>query len=122
MVGYFVHSDSMYHNPIGLSAELDYLERKYANWGDGTRLNIDYPFWYFTLVRMAMTQGDNRAVRSLILRGMARSGRPRFAREVARRAWLKFRRATVRTPHRWEDEAAGWLDDYSTEKVDTRER
>jgi len=73
LLGYYIHLDSMYHDPRGIISEFKYLEEKYAPWPD-VRLRIDYPTWYLRFVRMETRKGNGRAARALLRESFGESG------------------------------------------------
>lgn len=65
LLGYYIHLDSMYHNPYGIIDEFQYLEQKYADW-PGISMKIDYPTWYLRFIRMETRRGNPEAARRLL--------------------------------------------------------
>jgi glycosyltransferase involved in cell wall biosynthesis len=70
LVAYFVHSDSMYHDPAGVLRELRYLERKHAELPDGRSFRFPRGPWYANLALMSRLLRDNRAAAGFLLRAL----------------------------------------------------
>jgi len=111
LLGYYVHSDSMYHNPMGLLDELLYMEKKHQDLGDAGRLDLDHSLWYVRLAGMAHRLGDRRMTMTLLARGTRRRGLTPLvaaARAVIRRTGPRVDRSIAEV-----DQAAlSWLDPY----------
>jgi len=85
LVGYYVHSDSMFHDPRGLQAEMHYLERKYAADPAAGTIAIDWAAASERLARMAWYLGDRRTALRLVLRAAPVRGSAAVALRGARR-------------------------------------
>ncbi|SDY79609.1 Glycosyl transferase family 2 [Modestobacter sp. DSM 44400] len=70
LVGYYVHSDSMFHDSRGLQAEMRYMERKYAAHPGAGVGAIDWAAASERLLRMAYYLGDRRTALRLVLRAV----------------------------------------------------
>jgi glycosyltransferase involved in cell wall biosynthesis len=111
LVGYYVHADSMYHNPAGLLRELLFMEKKYQRLADGRSFCFDRVFWYTRLARMARAQGDWGTTRLVLTRGAREVGLVAIVAEAARWAWQR-RRRTVGSDEGEPDGEANWLLGY----------
>ena len=125
LLGYYVHSDSMYHDPMGLADELRYMEKKYSGSRGHDRLRLDYASWYISLVRIAQLLGDRRTARRMLIDGFIQARPVPFLREITIRIVRKFRnrvRARVRAspPSGWEGELR-WLARYVNYRVESPE-
>lgn len=65
LVGYFVHSDSMFHDPLGVMRELGQLAETHARLPDGRAFAADRGWWYSSMWGMARSLGDRRAAAQL---------------------------------------------------------
>ncbi|WP_448614609.1 glycosyltransferase [Modestobacter sp. URMC 112] len=74
LLGYYVHADSMYHDPLGLLHELLYMERKHGDLDGAGRFELDHGFWYMRLAGMANRLGDRRSMVRLLAQGLVRRG------------------------------------------------
>ena len=74
LLGYYVHADSMYHDPLGLLDELLYMEDKHGDLGSAGRFDLDHGFWYVRLAGMARRLGDRRSMVRLLAQGLRRRG------------------------------------------------
>jgi glycosyltransferase involved in cell wall biosynthesis len=93
LVGYYVHSDSMFHDPRGMLGELRYMERKYAADPTTGPIAIDWVATSERLMRMAFHLGDRRT----LLRVAFRAALHRESAVAALRAAARMsRRATSR--------------------------
>lgn len=108
LLGYYVHTDSMYHDPSGVVRELHYLEGKHGDRG----FRFDRGSWFTDLARMSRQLGDNRGALDLLRQGGSR----RILREAVRRlrrAVLPAREAPVAIPRSWDEPSVAWLGRYS---------
>jgi len=108
LVGYFVHPDSMYHDPLGLERELAALELKYHD--SVPALRPDRSFWALQLVAMALRAPDFGAVRQLLSGGFLRGTRPRPVLAVVANRLRRNRLGTRTCPPEWRGECLAWLD------------
>ncbi|MCZ2830865.1 glycosyltransferase [Modestobacter sp. VKM Ac-2986] len=65
LVGYFVHPDSMFHDPLGVMRELTHLARVHGRLPDGRSFAADRAWWYSSMWSMARGLGDRRAAAQL---------------------------------------------------------
>ncbi|WP_338104910.1 glycosyltransferase family 2 protein [Modestobacter muralis] len=65
LVGYFVHSDSMFHDPLGVMRELGHLAEAHGQLSDGRAFAADRAWWYSSMWGMARALGDRRAAAQL---------------------------------------------------------
>ena len=107
LLGYYVHSDSMYHDPLGVARELSVLRDKHAALDGGFR--PDLAQWFVRLMRMAQSLGDQRAAARLLRLGLRQAGLLPVARELRQRIVLKLQTDATRAPVT--DEAVAWLHD-----------
>lgn len=113
LLAYFVHSDSMYHDPLGIVRELAYLERKYQHLPKERRFHFDRTTWLPRVARMAHVQGDRGARRALLWSALHEAGPAPFIALVARKVRRKLRMLRETSPTTAFDEAQlGWLARY----------
>jgi glycosyltransferase involved in cell wall biosynthesis len=108
LVGYFTHSDSMYHDPVGVARELRALERKYR--GSLPELRPDQSAWALKLTIMALRARDNRALWQLVSDGIPRRIRPRSLVRFLTDRFIGTRVGSRTRPQDWNDEPLTWLD------------
>ncbi|WP_175471619.1 glycosyltransferase family 2 protein [Geodermatophilus telluris] len=114
LVGYYVHADSMYHDPLGLADELDRLRQKYSHpvpLCSGSRIrrvqfSPDLPRWYVRSAAMAYAQGDVRAALRILRDGARSAGgwsiAGRLLGRIVRRAGRRLGTAPDEgAPARW---------------------
>jgi glycosyltransferase involved in cell wall biosynthesis len=65
LVGYFVHPDSMFHDPLGVMRELTHLARVHDRLPDGRAFAADRAWWYSSMWSMARGLGDRRTAGQL---------------------------------------------------------
>ncbi len=85
LVAYFVHSDSMYHDPPGVLRELGYLERKHARLPDGRSFRFERGPWYANLALMSRKVKDNRAAAGFLLRALPYTATRPMRQEIRKR-------------------------------------
>jgi len=120
LVGYYVHSDSMFHDPRGLQAEMRYMERKYAADPAAGTVAIDWAAASERLVRMAWYLGDRRTALGLVLQAARVPGSARVAARGVRRVSgrvLRRRRGLTPVPAYGDDlfdaaETEAWLQHF----------
>jgi hypothetical protein len=111
LVGYFVHADSMFHNPAGVIRELFYLEEKHQCLPDGMSFRIERGVWFVNMAAMAHHLGDDRMARRLMLQGVRHAGIGSIGAEMIAR----FRGRARPTPRASMDLdvlEASWLAQY----------
>jgi glycosyltransferase involved in cell wall biosynthesis len=91
LVAYYVHSDSMFHDPLGVLAELRYMVRKYRDFDGRRGVEPDWGYWYVTLARMARGIGKPATATRIISQGLVRAPVP-IARDLTFRTLTKLRR------------------------------
>jgi glycosyltransferase involved in cell wall biosynthesis len=91
LLAYYVHSDSMYHNPAGVVRELAYLEDKHRDLPGAGQFRFHRSYWFLLLARMARRMGDNRAAGALLWTGVRDGGPIAMAQEVFPRLWRRTR-------------------------------
>jgi glycosyltransferase involved in cell wall biosynthesis len=99
LLAYYVHSDSMYHNPPGVVRELRILEDKHRELSGDVPFRFDRGYWFLTLARMSRRLGDPRAAAALLWCGVREGGPVGMAREVVPRLRRRFRRALSQKAH-----------------------
>jgi len=110
-MAYYMHTDSMFHDPAGVVRELFLMEDKYATLSDGRRFHFDRVLWYVMLARMAQRLGDRRTAVRLWLEGLAQAGVTPITRDVVRRARLRLRGGVH--PYTFEEQSIRWLARYA---------
>jgi len=108
LVGYFIHLDSMYHDPVGLGHELLALEAKYQ--GGRPALQPDYAFWTLQLVAMALRARDRSAVQQLHRDGILRRARAHSVLTLVADRFRATRLGARTCPPDWRGESLTWLD------------
>ncbi len=111
LVAYYVHRDSMFHNPRALLHELPRLMDKHGS--APTPLRPDREYWLSTMIAMAVKSGDPGALLRIASSGLARST---DWSTVMRRLWAyrwsaggpNVHRSDVPPPD-WQDEDLTWL-------------
>lgn len=112
LVGYFVHQDSMFHDPVGCAQELLYLERKSQALPDGERLRFNRA-WFPQLARMAYRLGDKHTSRKLLWMGLREAGPAPVLGLVLRRVLKRLERLRNGPPAApFADAQLVWLDRY----------
>jgi glycosyltransferase involved in cell wall biosynthesis len=109
LVGYYVHSDSMFHDPETLVGELGTLVDKHAL--NEHPVQPDYPYWAIRLTLMAVRLRRYRTAGSILTSEVARrsgaiSSLSHVARQVVRRLHPQSPR---RPPADWANEDVTWL-------------
>jgi glycosyltransferase involved in cell wall biosynthesis len=104
LLGYYVHADSMYHDPRGVARELSALRAKHGGLDGDFRPDLAH--WYVRLARMAQGLGNRRTAVQLLLAGVREAGTLPVLGQVHRR----FVRRTA-TAGRPSQEVAAWLED-----------
>ncbi|MGY1631553.1 glycosyltransferase family 2 protein [Geodermatophilus sp. SYSU D01186] len=110
LLAYYVHQDSMYHDPRGIIRELSYLKEKYGA-SDGRPLRADPAAWHVSLARMAYKSGDRREAVSILRQGLVRmgvTGAVRQARVGLRRRRTVGRAQPVTHPPEWLSRYCDW--------------
>jgi glycosyltransferase involved in cell wall biosynthesis len=120
LLAYYVHSDSMYHDPEGLVRELSRMRRKYGGSDDAVPFAPDLAHWYVRVARMAHHLGDDRTALRLLGQGITEAGPVPVGRQVARRAGRQLARRAGRSARPRPTAAAhgpgpvdGWLAAYA---------
>jgi hypothetical protein len=94
LLAYYVHSDSMYHNPAGVVRELRFLEDKHRDLPVVGQFRFDRSFWFLLLARMARRLGNHRTAGALLWTGVREGGSVAMAHEVLprvrRRIWHRL--------------------------------
>ncbi|MGY1827723.1 MULTISPECIES: glycosyltransferase family 2 protein [unclassified Blastococcus] len=85
LLAYYVHSDSMYHDPDGVVRELTRLRHKHRDLAGGERFDPDLAHWYVRVARMAQLLGAPGTAVRLLGRGVAEAGIVPVSRQLARR-------------------------------------
>jgi glycosyltransferase involved in cell wall biosynthesis len=117
LLAYFVHQDSMFHDPHGLMRELSYLERKHRGTERSDSMLIDKVDWSITVAGMALRMGDRGTAARLLVHGMARAGLLPLARRVLRP--LRRRRHGSAQVFRFQEPVQPWLSRYTSVDWDT---
>ncbi|MGY1711370.1 glycosyltransferase family 2 protein [Geodermatophilus sp. SYSU D00758] len=110
LVGYYVHQDSMFHDPRGILRELHYMREKYPAGDGGRPFRVDPAAWYVALARMAYRSGDRREAANFLGRGLVGMGVRGTARKA--RGALRRRRGEVPNDGRGVPRPA-WLSRYA---------
>jgi glycosyltransferase involved in cell wall biosynthesis len=112
LLGYYVHQDSMLHDPLGCVRELDYMERKYEVHPEGAGFRFDRA-WFTHLARMAYRLGDRSAARSLLWQGLRTAGPAPPLRLAAGKLRERLDRLLTGPPTPpFDDAQLRWLDRY----------
>jgi glycosyltransferase involved in cell wall biosynthesis len=93
LVAYYVHSDSMFHDPAGLLRELLYLERRHRDLVDGRSFRFDRAVWFVLLARVAHRLGDHGGAVKYLLEGARQGAAAPMARKLLPRVRRRVRRA-----------------------------
>jgi glycosyltransferase involved in cell wall biosynthesis len=96
LVAYYIHSDSMFHDPAGLLRELWYLERKHRDLDDGRSFRFDRATWFVLLARVAHRLGDHGSVGRYLVEGARQGAAAPIARKLLPRVRRRVRRALRR--------------------------
>ncbi len=116
-MGYYVHPDSMYHNPSGLLQELATLERKYQEHRITASQQIDHAFWCAIAVRMAFRSGCRAEVMAALREGFRRASARQMAAALIRRGLDSLTRRLMS----WDDTVdASWLHIYQQQAIADR--
>jgi glycosyltransferase involved in cell wall biosynthesis len=117
LVAYYVHRDSMFHNPRALLQELPRLMDKHGS--APTPVRPDRDFWLSIMIAMAVKSGDLGALLRVASSGLARSTN---WISLMRGLWTYRRSAGGPNVHRssappptWQDEDLTWLHHYAEE-------
>jgi glycosyltransferase involved in cell wall biosynthesis len=115
LMAYYIHSDSMYHNPRGVLRELLHMEKKYSSASDG-RFSFDRGEWYVGLAGMAQRLGDRRLAGRILLDGVRSLKGISVVKELSAVALRRMRRRSVaeqlpdNLPASWLDRYRDWTD------------
>jgi glycosyltransferase involved in cell wall biosynthesis len=112
LVAYYVHQDSMYHDPKGLIRELFRMEEKYLNSAEGVSLQADRAVRFIHVALMAHRLGDSRMAAGMILKGVAKSGVRPIAAELIARVARKVRNHQPAT-FEFGESVGWWLSRYT---------
>jgi glycosyltransferase involved in cell wall biosynthesis len=107
LLGYYVHADSMYHDPRGVARELSALRVKHSGLDGGFRPDLAH--WYVRLARMAQSLGNRRAAVQLLRTGVREAGLLPVLRQVHRRFVRRVRTEDGSVVP--SQEAVAWLED-----------
>ena len=118
LVAYYVHSDSMLHDPRAYLRELTYMVGKHRRPHDGAGM-LHYPAdWHVYLAGMARRLGQRDTAREILAQGMREAGTVSVARDVAVRVLRRLapsrRRSRTVAP-------APWLQAYDDRRPDPRD-
>jgi len=91
LLAYYVHADSMYHDPEGLLRELMYMNRKHADLAGGDPFVFDPADWTVRMAGMAHRLGDHRTSWRLLRRGLRQPGVKPVSRELLDRVGRRLR-------------------------------
>jgi glycosyltransferase involved in cell wall biosynthesis len=97
LLAYYVHVDSMYHDPAGVVRELLYLEDKHSALPDGRTFQFERGPWYANLARMAHRIGDDRAAGRYLVTSLRYVGTAPMVREVRLQARQALEQRRPRT-------------------------
>jgi glycosyltransferase involved in cell wall biosynthesis len=115
LLAYYVHSDSMYHNPAGVMRELLYLQNKHCALVDGRAFRFDRGSWAVDLSLMAHRLGDDATARSLIrqagIKPVARAVVQRLLGQVRRVSGVPQREPPQLVPS--DEPAPPWLNQHA---------
>jgi glycosyltransferase involved in cell wall biosynthesis len=113
LVAYYVHADSMYHNPRGVLRELSYMETKYEQLLGSGVLVVNRGRWYVLLFRIARRAGDRGLAFQLVTKAAMTS--PAAVTEgFLRRLWAALgREGSVSRVDNFAEDASWWLCRYS---------
>ena len=92
LLAYYVHTDSMLHDPRRYLREFAHMRSKYEGLPTDETLDLDPVFWTFRLAGMARKLGDRKAVLPLLRWGVSEAGWAPVTAELARRVSRRFRR------------------------------
>ena len=113
LLAYYVHSDSMYHNPAGVMRELEYLETKHRDLPGGRRLSIDRGGWTIDLALMAHRLGDVRTARRLLVGTGTLTTARALVRRFRRLGWGPARRGNTGDTSHASRAVPEWLNRYA---------
>jgi glycosyltransferase involved in cell wall biosynthesis len=111
LVAYFVHIDSMYHNPAGVLRELRYLERKHSAMPDGRSFHFERGPWYTNLGIMSHRTGDTRGAVAFWARAVPYTATVPTLREIGTSLPKVFRRRPLSWPA--DADLTSWLERYA---------
>jgi hypothetical protein len=114
LLAYYIHFDSMYHNPDGIIKEFAYLESKHSS--GHLRIEIDYPTWYLRFIRMAIRQGDRRAALQYLKDAYSKLGPKSLTLGVGR--WARNKPSQWKpVPDAYSGEVSEWIRRYRIDAV-----
>ncbi|MGY1827722.1 MULTISPECIES: glycosyltransferase family 2 protein [unclassified Blastococcus] len=108
LVGYYRHSDSMFHDPVGLDRELVAIERKYRT--GAAPMDLDHTSWAVQLLLMAVRSRDPRVVAKILRSRVLRQARkPALARAAIARVRAGADKDRRHCPSAWSGESLEWV-------------
>lgn len=112
LLAYYVHADSMYHDPTGVVRELGHLRLKYRDLPSDDVFEPDLAQWYARLAGLADRLGDRRTAVWLTAAGVVEAGALRMGRELFQRLGRKLRLLAGPDVPGVEAAQVEWLDRY----------
>jgi glycosyltransferase involved in cell wall biosynthesis len=109
LMAYFVHADSMFHDPENIMVELKYLDRKYRHLTDGTSFHHN-PFYVVGSVLMAYRLDKKAVARRIVMEGLRRGDGWLMTRDILQRVQRKVRQ--TEPPYQFEESVESWLSRY----------
>jgi len=123
LVGYYAHSDSMYHDINGVVTELLALEAKHAAALPEEQMTLDLASWSMKVAMMAYRDRKHpRPVLRLIGAELGRHGPLPLVREAALKGRRRVRRERDAMPVGWYEEATAWLAPYTAAAPEPADR
>jgi hypothetical protein len=109
LVAYYLHLDSMFHDPLGLARELRYMTSKHSR-SPHPSIHIDPTWWTINICTIACRLHKWRLAVHVLVAGAKAVGTARLAREIGGRLWRRITTPAITTAEI--GRTVPWLEQY----------